>query len=373
MNNRNLAEINDLFAKLSKLSQETKQIAAHLSQAINEILAIPLAAIVEATQTFQEHTLSPRQQNELIAKIQHLSNESLTILNNLVALSQLTLTQKTTQASAESTIDMSCLMGVQTLLVDDDAKRRQLLQKQLQALKLICNAVALEEALPSLQQAVQTNSAYQMIIVSSDQLDHHTAYLGRTIKANPHYQNMMPVLALTPSHHKTFDFEIERAHFSGFNCVLAPMQDQAFAAKLAIAWQSWPTKDTFKKMPVKSQHVLIVEDEPTAQFSAEHQLKQLGFTVDIAANGQKALHLLEHNNYDLIFMDIGLPDISGLEVTAEIRKREQGKPRTPIIGLTIYALEEDEKHGLNVGMDDYLVKPLLHKRLQEILQKWLKN
>jgi CheY-like chemotaxis protein len=367
-----MLDINNLFIKLNKLSHENKQVAADLNLAVSQILAVPLQAIMEATHVFQERTLSPRQQKELINKIQYLSNESLTIINNLTALSQLALTQTVTKPETEAVIDMDCLKDVQALLIDDDNQRRKVFQEQLQALGLICDDVNVAVGLPTLQQASQNNASYQIIIACGDHFDHHAAYLGRTIKTNPLYQSAMPVLALATN--EPFDFEIERAHFSGFNCVLNQTNIQTFGKKLAKAWQSWSAKTTFRQtLPNKHQHILIVEDEPVAQFSAQHQLNELGVSVDIAADGQTALRLLENNHFDLIFMDIGLPDMSGLEVTAEIRKREQGKQQTPIIGLTVYALEEDEQQGLNVGMNDYLVKPLSHDRLQAVLQKWLAN
>lgn len=362
-------DVNNLFTRLNKLSHDNKQTAADLNLAISQILAVPLQAIIDTTQVLQEKTLSPRQQKELITKIQHLSNESLNIINNLVSLSQLALAQDSAKKHNDEPADLSNLIGVPTLLIDDDSKRRKQFQEQLQSLGLICNAVSIEEALTTLQQALQNNSSYQIVIVCDEHFAHHAAYLGRTIKANPLYNNIMPVLALATN--KPFDFEIERAHFSGFNCVLNQTQLSPFAMKLANAWQSWLSKTLSKQKPTAKHRVLVVEDEPTAQFSAQHQLSELGFMVDIAADGQKALRLVENNHYDLIFMDIGLPDISGLEVTAEIRKREHGKQQIPIIGLTVYALAEDETQGLNVGMDDYLIKPLLQNRLQEILQKWL--
>ena len=363
-----ITDISSLFISLSKLSRQNKQAVADLNQTISSTLGIPLQAIIEATEFFQEKTLSPRQQKEFIANIQHLANEMRNIINNFVNISQIALSQENDQANTEEVpVDISNLIGVQTLLIDNVPKRRKILQAKLQALGLICSVSTIEEALPALQQALQANSPYQMVIVSDEHLDHHAAYLGRTIKANSLFHKTMPVLLLSTEH--PLDFEIERAHFSGFTCILN--QTQAFAKKLAVAWQTWTSKALFNQNTVANlPHILVVEDEPTGQFSMQYQLKELGFNVDIAADGRKALRLLENNHYDLIFMDIGLPDISGLEVTAEIRRREQGKHQTPIIGLTVYALEEDEKHGLDVGMDDYLVKPLLQNRLQGILQKW---
>ena len=71
-------------------------------------------------------------------------------------------------------------------------------------------------------------------------------------------------------------------------------------------------------------------------------------------------------------MDIGLPDISGLEVTAEIRKQEHGH-HTPIVGLTMYETEDVSNSGLKAGMDELLIKPLLPEHLKAVLRRWIKK
>jgi len=110
-----------------------------------------------------------------------------------------------------------------------------------------------------------------------------------------------------------------------------------------------------------------VEDDPIIQKVHSIMLKKIGCTVDIAENGEKALALCS-NGYDMIFMDIGLGEISGTEIAAEIRKRENGKKRTPIIAMTGYGDEDSKQACVNAGIDDIIIKPTTPEKLQELVE-----
>ena len=94
----------------------------------------------------------------------------------------------------------------------------------------------------------------------------------------------------------------------------------------------------------KKHRILVVEDSEIAQSVAKSMLSQFGCAVDIAANGKDALGFWKDNTYDLIFMDVGLPDLDGYEVTYNIRVQElANKVHTPIIALTAHAGDENKK------------------------------
>ncbi len=119
-------------------------------------------------------------------------------------------------------------------------------------------------------------------------------------------------------------------------------------------------------------HILIVEDHIIAQNVARTLLNSLGYTVDIAENGAKAIEFWQRTPYDLIFMDIGLPDLDGYEVTQFIRTQELTlNSHTTIVALSAHVGEEHKKQCINAGMDAVLIKPLTLKNCTEIMQKFI--
>ncbi|SMP72730.1 Signal transduction histidine kinase [Desulfonatronum zhilinae] len=124
--------------------------------------------------------------------------------------------------------------------------------------------------------------------------------------------------------------------------------------------------------------VLVVEDNIVNQRVALGILKKMNIHADLANDGEEALTILEHKAYDLVFMDIQMPGLDGLEVTRIIRSwppvsgpEEPKNPLVPIIAMTAHALDSDRTQCLQTGMNDYLSKPLNPKALAEMLEKWL--
>ncbi len=100
-------------------------------------------------------------------------------------------------------------------------------------------------------------------------------------------------------------------------------------------------------------------------------LKKLGCAVDLAANGKQAVEMVEAVPYDLVFMDCRMPEMDGLEATAEIRRRQGGRCHTPIIALTASAMKDDQDRCMEAGMDGYMSKPLKSSDLRDALVRWL--
>lgn len=117
--------------------------------------------------------------------------------------------------------------------------------------------------------------------------------------------------------------------------------------------------------------VLVVEDNPVNQKVALWLLKRLGYIADIAANGQIAVNMAKIYRYQAILMDCQMPVMNGYEATEKIREQEKDGEHTIIIAMTAEALRGEREHCLNVGMDDYISKPVDLHKLQEILEQWL--
>ncbi|MDD1759415.1 MAG: PAS domain S-box protein [Methanothrix sp.] len=114
--------------------------------------------------------------------------------------------------------------------------------------------------------------------------------------------------------------------------------------------------------------ILLAEDNEVNQMVALKMLEKIGYQADIAANGREVLQALQRQPYDLILMDIQMPEMDGFETARKIRTLWPDGPR--IIAMTAYALEGDRERCLNAGMDDYISKPIRLKELQSKLIKF---
>ena len=122
--------------------------------------------------------------------------------------------------------------------------------------------------------------------------------------------------------------------------------------------------------PVSSSiKILLIEDNAIALKTAENLLKKQGIGFQSAITGEQAITLFKTQAFDLVLSDIGLPDISGLEVARQIRAIEQENKRTPIpiIGLTAHSIIEAEPEGLQAGMDQVMTKPVSPELLKQLL------
>jgi CheY-like chemotaxis protein len=115
--------------------------------------------------------------------------------------------------------------------------------------------------------------------------------------------------------------------------------------------------------------VLLVEDDDINQVVAQGMLEQLGYTVDVAADGIEAVEALRRRSYDVVLMDCGMPRLDGYSTTAHVRATETTGRHMPIIAMTAAALASDRQRCLDAGMDDYLSKPVTIEALAAALQR----
>ncbi|MEJ2055960.1 MAG: response regulator, partial [Calditrichaceae bacterium] len=123
--------------------------------------------------------------------------------------------------------------------------------------------------------------------------------------------------------------------------------------------------------PMPALKILLAEDNVINQKVADRLLKRWGHRVTIANDGQEAVELYKQNAYDLVFMDIQMPNMDGLEATRLIRDLQNGKYNTkiPIVAMTAHAMKGDRERFLAAGMDDYISKPVNVSELQTILKR----
>ncbi|MBC8059718.1 MAG: response regulator [Clostridiaceae bacterium] len=123
----------------------------------------------------------------------------------------------------------------------------------------------------------------------------------------------------------------------------------------------------------KNIDILLVEDNYVSQLVIRKMCEILNFNIIIASNGKEAFKILEDTQFDIILMDIQMPNMNGIEVAKIIREKEKlTGVHVPIIATTAYAFSKDREECINAGMDDYISKPIDLRKLEELIKNWTK-
>ncbi|MBN1820395.1 MAG: response regulator [Prolixibacteraceae bacterium] len=120
---------------------------------------------------------------------------------------------------------------------------------------------------------------------------------------------------------------------------------------------------------ISKRRILVVDDNAGNRLLLQYNLEGY-FEIDFASSGYSAIDKFKNNQYDLILMDIHMPEMDGIETTKQIRQLENGH-RTPIFAVTSNMFREQKKKCLDAGMDDYIVKPIHAKALVEHINHFL--
>jgi CheY-like chemotaxis protein/HPt (histidine-containing phosphotransfer) domain-containing protein len=129
------------------------------------------------------------------------------------------------------------------------------------------------------------------------------------------------------------------------------------------------TKKLSDEYPAK---ILIAEDNLINQKLAQNIFEGIGYSPVIVSNGLQVIDQLKKQNFDIIFMDVQMPEMDGFETTRFIRHKLQPEVRPSIIAMTAFALEGDKEKCIEAGMDDYISKPFLIEEIAEKIRKWAK-
>jgi CheY-like chemotaxis protein/signal transduction histidine kinase len=170
-------------------------------------------------------------------------------------------------------------------------------------------------------------------------------------------QALVPMLSSVEIHE-----EIERSRGLGLShCLVKPIERDALLSTVQhVLSPEPPTEDLGAHRRRELGHrldILLVEDNRAAQLVGKRTLEKVGHAVDVVGDGMAALDRLEDSAFDLILMDIEMPQLDGLEVIRQIRAEEQGS-QVPIVAISAYATEADRERSLEAGADAYLPKPI---------------
>lgn len=184
----------------------------------------------------------------------------------------------------------------------------------------------------------------------------------------------VPLIVLLPGIERSRYSELNAAGVSGY--IVKPLKRQHLYQCLQQCVGKEKT-DVHNLQSTEHVHqtarILVAEDSEVNQFVIKTMLEKIGVVVDCANNGRDALSSFHTGKYNMVFMDIQMPEMDGIEATAAIRafEREKNLEHVPIIALTAHAMKGDRERFLASGMDDYVSKPVTQVELTECVQRWL--
>jgi PAS domain S-box-containing protein len=266
------------------------------------------------------------------------------------------------------------LRGLRVLVVDDNATNRRILEEILRQWRMRPKCVSGgREALAELERATRGGRAYPLVLLDASMPGMDGFGLAERIRGRPRLARaaiMMLSSGARPG-------DRERCQALGVASYLtkpvkqSDLMDAIAGTVLAKAAAGKAGASGKARRPARGHglRVLLAEDNPVNQRVAAGMLERLGHTPVPAANGREALALLQREAFDLVLMDVQMPELDGLETTAAIRERERTTGgHVPIVALTAHAMKGDAEKCLAAGMDGYLAKPLQGRELEAAIE-----
>ncbi|MEW6259889.1 MAG: PAS domain S-box protein [Thermodesulfobacteriota bacterium] len=274
------------------------------------------------------------------------------------------------------------LRNARVLIVDDSATNREILTALLSSWGMRPEgADAASSALDMLHKALPTTDPFQVALIDMHMPGMDGMSLGRAIKANPLMENLRMVM-LTSLGTRGEVKTLKEIGFTGYLTKPVRCEELRGVLTLALAGQCGTgqqvatrhtVREVFPNFSKRNVRILLADDNLINQQVALGILKKLGYQADIVGNGREVLDALKTASYDLIFMDVQMPEMDGLEAVRHIR--DPNSPifnrNVPIIAMTAHDTREDRENCLEAGMNDYVTKPVTAKVLAEVLEKWL--
>ncbi len=274
------------------------------------------------------------------------------------------------------------LKDIRVLVVDDNPTNRDVMGNQLRVWGMrVSEAGDGPTALESLHAAAREGDPVRIAIVDMQMPGMDGAAFARAVRSDEGLAGTRMVL-LSSLGQRGDARKMEESGFSGY--LTKPARQSELMGCLTAVLTSVTgsderppivTRHRVREMRRSSVRILIAEDNITNQQVAMGILKKLGFHSDAVANGSEAVSALKAVPYDLVLMDVQMPEMDGLEATRRIRDPESRvlNPSIPIIAMTAHAMQGDRERCLEAGMNDYLSKPVIPKDLEKAIHRWAKT
>ncbi len=282
------------------------------------------------------------------------------------------------------------LEQLKILVVDQSPLVRQSVRSLAQVLGIqVDEADQANVALNAWKMSVEQNKPYPVIMIDLSLLNRDGMKLVRALHQQGSKTISTELILMSGMNQR--DRAEQVVNLGDFSYLLKPVAPLRFLQSLVLALnlkssailtrlQNWQLqthrigrfheRDQRFNLRPHALKILLAEDDPVNQKVILSQLKLLGYDADIVNNGQAVLERLTYQKYDLILMDCQMPFLDGYETTQRLRQQPQFAKQPLIIALTASAMSSDRERCLEVGMDDYVSKPVELNALDKMLQRW---
>jgi len=276
-------------------------------------------------------------------------------------------------AKIDSTIilddsDLAKLNGLKILVVDDNKNNQILFERIFKKWGILPSFLSCEK---DAIQAILKNKIYDLVIIDYQMPNIDGIELGRVLKS---LNKEIPLFLLSSGAvPQDTDF---KSVFSVFSS--KPLRLESLKKSILHAIQSKSKENNNKGeleiiQAYQPLNILIAEDDPINQKLVQRLFSKLGYKPDIAFNGLQALEYVKQKNYEVVFMDMHMPEMDGLEATRRIKRFFPPTACPLIFAMTANALEEDKQRCFEAGMDDFISKPITLDIVAAVLKKWENN
>lgn len=257
------------------------------------------------------------------------------------------------------------LKDVPVLVVDDNATNRRILEDMLSSWNMVPKSVKnATSALEALESALGSGKPFELVLVDYMMPGMDGFELSERIKNNPELSRTKIVM-LTSAGQPGDGARCLKLGISGYLRKPVKQSELLYAVSSALS----PDAPETKKALLTTRHtireskqelrILLAEDHPVNQKFAAKLLQKMGHFITVAETGLEVLRILETDTFDLILMDVQMPEMDGFEATRRIREQEKTTERhVPIIAMTARAMKGDKDRCLEAGMDGYIAKPI---------------
>jgi two-component system sensor histidine kinase/response regulator len=266
------------------------------------------------------------------------------------------------------------LEGLRVLVVDDNATNRRIVREMLGSWRMSAHtADSGRTALTLLENAARENERFPLVLLDAHMPDMDGFAVAERIRSDPSLAGATVMMLASAGHQDDLarcrELEVGAhvtkpvRHSELLDAVMTALGRVAVVAGDAPVSAALP--DHGRRL-----RVLLAEDNPVNQKLAVGILAKRGHSVRVAQNGREAVEAVEEQPFDLVLMDVHMPEMGGFEATGLIRQRERANGRRlPIVAVTARAMTGDRERCLEAGMDDYLTKPMKVKDLLAIIDR----